>query len=168
MSVDTSVVCRCFRSGVVDPDAVVAVSEEEQVLLVVEVGLVGALLDDSIPEGEARALATAIRLLPGLRDLTDEQLNIVLSRAGHRASQGDTWLCEVATKLTHPGLRRVAFRMASMFCAWDGTIDDKEQGYLDFLANAFGYSVAEADSLFAQATGQFGTASSLSVAPEVA
>jgi hypothetical protein len=49
--------------------------------------------------------------------------------------------------------------MASLFCAWDGVIDDKEQGYLNFLAKAFGFSVTEADRLFAEATGHGGRAS---------
>ena len=127
--------------------------------MVVEVGLVAALLDDAIPQAESEALVTAIKLLPGLRDLSDEQVNLVLSRAGARTQQGDAWLCEVGNRLTNPGLRRVAFRMASMFCAWDGVIDDKEQGYLNYLAKAFEFSPTEADSLFAEATGHGGTAS---------
>lgn len=134
--------------------------------MVVEVGLVAALLDDSIPEAESAALATAIRLLPGLRQISDEQLNLLLSRAGLRTREGDAWLCEVSRRLTNPGLQRVAFRMASMFCAWDGVIDDKEQGYLNFLAKAFGFSVAEADTLFAEATGHRGRASVAPPSPE--
>jgi len=134
-------------------------SDEEQVLMVVEVGLVAAMLDDSLPRAESEALVTAIRLLPGLRDLSEEQVNLVLTRAGARTQHGDAWLCEVSHRLTNPGLRRVAFRMASMFCSWDGVIDDKEQGYLNFLAKAFGFSVREADALFAEATGHNGTAS---------
>jgi len=62
-------------------------------------------------------------------------------------------MCEIAHRLTNPGLRRVAFRMAAMFCAWDGVIEDEEQGYLDFLARAFGLDEAEASRLFAEATG---------------
>jgi hypothetical protein len=127
--------------------------------MVVEVGLVAAMLDHAIPETESTALVAAIRLLPGLRDLSDEQVNLLLSRAGARTREGDAWLCGIACRLTNPGLRRVAFRMASMFCAWDGIINDEEQGYLNFLAKAFDFSVEEADVLFAQATGNQGTAS---------
>lgn len=127
--------------------------------MVVEVGLVAAMLDDAIPRGESEALVTAIRLLPGLRTLSDEQINLILTRAGQRTQQGDAWLCEVSQRLTHPGLRRVAFRMASMFCAWDGVIDDKEQGYLNFLAKAFELGDEVADALFAEATGHGGRAS---------
>ncbi len=129
--------------------------------MVVEVGLVAAMLDDAIPSAESQALVTAIRLLPGLGNLSEEQVNLVLSRAGQRTQQGDAWLCEVAGRLTHSGLRRVAFRMASMFCAWDGVIDDKEQGYLNFLAKSFDLSSEQADALFAEATGQRGGASEL-------
>ena len=128
-------------------------------MMVVEVGLVAAMLDDAIPHAESEALVTSIRLLPGLRNLSDEQVNLILTRAGERTRHGDLWLCEVAKRLTNPGLRRVAFRMASMFCAWSGVINDKEQGYLNFLAKAFGFSASDADALFAEATGQHGTAS---------
>lgn len=128
-------------------------------MMVVEVGLVAAMLDDAVPASESEALVTAIRLLPGMRKLTDEHVNLLLSRAGERTGRGDEWLCEVASRLTNPALRRVAFRMASMFCAWDGVIDDKEQGYLNFLAKAFGLTPDEADALFAEATDHHGSAS---------
>jgi hypothetical protein len=58
--------------------------------------------------------------------------------------------------LTNPALRRVALRMAALFCSWDGEIDDREQGYLDFLAKTFGLSAEEAAELFAQATAEGG------------
>ncbi len=132
--------------------------------MVIEVGLVADMLDNAIPLAESEALVTAIRLLPGLRDLSDEQINLILSRAGQRTQQGDTWLCQICHRLTNQGLRRVAFRMASMFCAWDGVIDDKEQDYLNFLAKAFELGDTEADALFAEATGHHGTAS-IVVAP---
>lgn len=153
--------CGCGNETHVDVVRSAAASDEQQVMMVVEVGLVAAMLDDAIPEDESAALATAIRLLPGLRGISDEQLNVLLSIAGQRTSHGDAWLCEVSMRLTHPALRRVAFRMASMFCAWDGVIDEKEQGYLDFLAKAFGYSPAEASALFAQATGNYGDAQAI-------
>ncbi len=136
-----------------DPDGVLPATEEEQVVLVVEVGLVAALLDRKISRDKTEALATSIRLLPGMRRITDEQVNLLLARAGQRTSRSDAWMCEVAHRLTHPGLRRVAFRMAAMFCAWDGIIDDEEQGYLDFLARAFGLDAQEASKLFSEATG---------------
>jgi len=142
-----------------DPEHSLPATDEEQVLMVVEVGLVAAMLDDAVPAEESEALVTAIRLLPGMRKLTEEQVNLLLTRAGERTRKGDEWLCEVAQRLTNPGLRRVAFRMASMFCAWDGVIDDKEQGYLNFLARAFGLSPEQADALFAEATGHLGSAS---------
>lgn len=153
--------CGCGDEALVELTQLGAASDEQQVMMVVEVGLVAAMLDDAIPEDESAALATAIRLLPGLRGISDEQLNVLLSIAGQRTSHGDAWLCEVSMRLTHPALRRVAFRMASMFCAWDGVIDEKEQGYLDFLAKAFGYSPAQASALFAQATGNYGDAQAL-------
>lgn len=151
--------CRCPDLRCADPEHVLPATDEEQVLMVVEVGLVAAMMDNAIPESESTALVTAIRMLPGMRNLSDSDVNLVLSRAGTRAQEGDIWLCDVSRRLTHPGLRRVAFRMASMFCAWDGVIDDKEQGYLNFLATVFEFSPAEADALFAQATGQRGSAS---------
>lgn len=151
--------CSCLDLRCADPEHQLPASDEEQVLMVVEIGLVAAMLDDAIPQGESEALVTSIRLLPGLRNLSDIQVNLILSRAGERTREGDEWLCEVAGRLTNPGLRRVAFRMASMFCSWDGVINDKEQGYLNFLAKAFGLSHGEADALFAEATGQRGTAS---------
>jgi tellurite resistance protein len=151
--------CGCPDLRSADPEHQLPASDEEQVLMVVEVGLVAAMLDDAIPDSESSALVTAIRLLPGLRNLSDEEVNLVLSRAGTRTREGDSWLCEVSRRLTNPGLRRVAFRMASMFCAWDGVIDDKEQGYLNFLAKVFEFSPGEADALFAQATGHGGRAS---------
>lgn len=127
--------------------------------MVVEVGLVAALLDDQVPKEELATLVKAIRLLPGMRDLTDEDVNAVLARAGDRTRKGDAWLCEVRHGLTHPSLRRVAFRLAALFCAWDGVIDDKEQGYLNWLAGTFEFSDEETTSLFAEATGQIGTVS---------
>ena len=121
--------------------------------LVAEVGLVAALLDKKISREKTDALVTAIRLLPGLKTLTEEQVNVLLANAGHRTGTGETWMCEIAHRLTIPGLRRVAFRMAAMFCSWDGIIDDDEQGYLDFLARAFAFSPDQASLLFAEATG---------------
>jgi tellurite resistance protein len=149
----------CPDLGSADFEHALPASDEEQVMMVVEVGLVAALLDGKIPPQESEALVTAIRLLPGLRGLTDEQVNLLLTRAGERTRGGDAWLCEVAHRLINPGLRRVAFRMASMFCSWDGVITEPEQGYLDFLAKAFGFSPELAHQLFAQATGHHGTAS---------
>ncbi len=137
-----------------DPDGYLPATEEEQVMLVVEVGLVAALIDRKITREKSDALATAIRLLPGMRRLTDEEVNLLLTRAGRRTSGNEAWMCEVMHRLTHPGLRRVAFRMAAMFCAWDGVIEDEEQGYLDFLARSFQLSQEEASRLFAEATGQ--------------
>lgn len=136
-----------------DPDRVLPATEEEQVVLVVEVGLVAALLDRKINREKTEALGTAIRLLPGLKAITDDHVNLLLARAGQRTTQSEAWMCEIAHRLTHPGLRRVAFRMAAMFCAWDGVIDDQEQGYLDFLARAFSLDPEEASKLFAEATG---------------
>lgn len=135
-----------------DPEGFLPATEEEQVVLVVEVGLVAALLDRKISKEKTEALATAIRLLPGMRRITDDHVNLLLARAGER-SQTETWMCEIAYRLTHSGLRRVAFRMAAMFCAWDGVIEDQEQGYLDFLARAFGLNPQEASRLFSEATG---------------
>lgn len=127
--------------------------------MVVEVGLVAALLDDQVPKEELATLVKAIRMLPGMRDLTDDDVNALLARAGDRTRKGDAWLCEVRRGLTLPTLRRVAFRLAALFCAWDGVIDDKEQGYLNWLAKTFEFSDEETASLFAEATGQIGTVS---------
>jgi tellurite resistance protein len=127
--------------------------------MVVEVGLVAALLDDQVPKGELDALVKAIRLLPGLREISDDDVNGLIARAGDRTRRGDPWLCEVRYGLTHPALRRVAFRLAALFCAWDGVIDDKEQGYLNWLARTFEFSDEETTRLFMEATGQVGTVS---------
>lgn len=136
-------------------------------LLVVEVGLVAAMLDHRLPKSESDALVTAIRLLPGMRDLSEDQINLLLTRAGDRTRHGDSWLCEVARGLTNQALRRVAFRMAAMFCAWDGVIDEHEQGYLNWLAKAFGLSGDEAHELFEQATGQDDSAQQPVTVPEL-
>jgi hypothetical protein len=144
-----------------DPEHSLPATDEEQVMMVVEVGLVAAMLDGAVPVGESEGLVTAIRLLPGMRSLTEERVNLLLSRAGERTRRGDDWLCDVANRLTNPALRRVAFRMASLFCSWDGVIDDKEQGYLDFLARAFELTPDQAGALFAEATGHSGSASVL-------
>jgi tellurite resistance protein len=135
-----------------DPENRLPVSDRDQVEMVVEVGLVAAMLDNEIPAGESKALVTAIRLLPGLRDLGDDQVNALLVRAAARTRRGDDWLREVACGLTDRGLRRVAFRLAALFCAWDGVIDDKEQGYLNWLARVFDLDDDEAMRLFAEAT----------------
>jgi len=149
--------CRCPDLLCADPDRVLPTTNEEQVLLVAEVGLVASLLDGQLPEPKAQGVVTAIRLLPGLRGLGEEQVNMLLARAGQRTEGHRQWLCDVACGLTNPALRRVAFRMAAMFCAWDGVLDDREQGYLDFLAQAFGLSAGEAAELFAQATAHMGS-----------
>ena len=125
--------------------------------MVVEVGLVAALLDNQVPREELDALVKAIRLLPGMRDLSDQEVNGLIARAGARTGRGDPWLCEVRYGLKNPALRRVAFRMAAMFCAWDGVIDDKEQGYLNWLAKTFEFTDQETTQLFSEATGQGGT-----------
>ncbi len=134
--------------------------------MVVEVGLVAAMLDGRIPEGESEALVTAIRLLPGLRELSEGEINLMLVQAGERTQRGDAWLCEVARGLVHPALRRVAFRMAAMFCAWDGVIEDKEQAFLNWLTRTFGFSDDEAMVMFAQATDQSVPDSGRSVASD--
>lgn len=144
----------CPDLNCADPDRLLNISTFDQVQLVVEIGLVAAMLDDAIPDGESEALATAIRLLPGLKDSTDHDINALLARAGERTGRGDAWLCEVSCGLRHPGLRRVAFRMAALFCAWDGIIDDKEQGFLNWLAKTFELSDDDAMRLFHEATGQ--------------
>jgi hypothetical protein len=136
-------------------------TEEEQVLLVVEIGIAAALLDEHLSTEKSEAVVTAIRLLPGLAALSDQQLTLLLVRAAERTSAGNTWLAKTACALTSPALRRVAFRMAALFCAWDGVIDDREQGYLDFLARALGFSELAADELFAQATDQAGAVAQL-------
>lgn len=125
--------------------------------MVVEVGLVAALLDGQMPEDKQQALVTAMRLLPGLRDIADEDVIHLLARAGESTRRGDEWLCEVFGGLKNPALRRVAFRLAALFCAYDGVIDDKEQGYLNWLSHAFEFSDVETAQLFAEATGQSGT-----------
>jgi len=142
-----------------DPGSYLPASSQQQVEMVVEIGLVAALLDDQVPKEELATLVKAIRLLPGLRDLSDDSVNLLLARAGDRTRKGDAWLCEVRHGLTHPSLRRVAFRLAALFCAWDGVIDDKEQGYLNWLARTFEFSDEETTALFAEATGHLGTVS---------
>jgi hypothetical protein len=122
--------------------------------MVVEIGLVAALLDGKLPEEESTALVTAIRLLPGLRDISDEEVNQMLMRASQRTQKADRWSCHVSKGLTNPALRRVAFRLAAVFCAWDGVIDDNEQGYLNWLASAFELSDDDAMRLFAEATAE--------------
>jgi len=125
--------------------------------MVLEVGLVAALLDGQMPEDKQQALVTAMRLLPGLRDLAEEDVIRLLARAGESTHRGDAWLCEVFGGLRNPALRRVAFRLAALFCAYDGVIDDKEQGYLNWLSHAFEFTDDETAQLFAEATGQTGT-----------
>jgi tellurite resistance protein len=144
----------CPDLNCADPERVLNISTRDQVQLVVEIGLVAAMLDDAIPDGESEALVTAIRLLPGLKDTTENQINELLARAGERTRRGDAWLCEVAHGLRHPGLRRVAFRMAALFCSWDGVIDEKEQGFLNWLAKTFELTDDDAMRLFHEATGQ--------------
>jgi hypothetical protein len=143
---------RCPDLRCTDPEHQLPVSSRDQVQMVVEVGLVAALLDHKLPEEESAALITAIRLLPGLREISDEEVNQLLLRASQRTQRGDSWLCEVSKGLTNPALRRVAFRLASVFCAWDGVIDDNEQGYLNWLASVFELSDDDAMRLFAEAT----------------
>lgn len=125
--------------------------------MVLEVGLVAALLDGQMPEDKQQTLVTAVRLLPGLRDLADEDVIHLLAKAGESTRRGDEWLCEVFGGLKNPALRRVAFRLAALLCAYDGVIDDKEQGYLNWLSRAFEFTDDETAQLFAEATGQSGS-----------
>ena len=151
----------CPDLSCADPDGLLPATTEEQVMLVAEVGLVAALLDGRLPEPKSEAVVTAIRMLPGLHRLSEQQVNQLLARAAGRTQGHQQWLCDVACRLTNAPLRRVAFRMAALFCSWDGVLDDREQGYLDFLARTFGLSSAEAAQLFAQATAQVGSVTPL-------
>jgi hypothetical protein len=151
----------CPDLSCADPDRLLPATPEEQVLLVAEVGLVASLLDGRLPEPKSGAVVTAIRMLPGLGQLSEQQLNQLLARAAERTQGHQQWLCDVACRLTNPPLRRVAFRMAALFCTWDGVLDDREQGYLDFLARTFGLSAEDAAALFAQATAQGGSVTAI-------
>jgi len=146
-----------------DPGSELPRSSREQVQLVLEVGLVAALLDGQMPEEKQETLVTALRLLPGLREVSDEDVIHLLARAGESTQRGDAWLCDVARGLREPALRRVAFRLAALFCAYDGVIDDKEQGYLNWLSGVFEFGDEETARLFGEATGQGGTVSQVGV-----
>ena len=121
--------------------------------MVAEVGLVAAMLDGTISPLKVDALATAFRLLPGMSKLSDSEVTMLIAQAGARTQGGQDWLCEVAHRIRTTALRRVAFRMAAMFCAWDGVLEQREQEYLYALACAFNFADNVTASLFEQATG---------------
>jgi hypothetical protein len=129
------------------------VSEQEQVVLVAEIGLVAAALDDQQLTEKATMVAEAMRLLPGMSQLSDSELNVIMARVGARSQDGQRWLCEATNGIRVPALRRLAFRMASMFAAWRGDLAKPAQEYLSAVATAFNFTDAEAERLFSQATG---------------
>lgn len=145
--------CPCTELHCADPSCRKAVSEQEQIVLVAEIGLVAAALDAHQLTDKATAVATALRLLPGMSGLSDSELNLIMARAGARSQDGQRWLCDTTNSIRIPALRRLAFRMAAMFAAWQGALARPAQEYLSALATAFNFSDAEAASLFAQATG---------------
>lgn len=121
--------------------------------MVAEVGLVAAMLDGRIGQQKMAALATAIRLLPGLSRLSESELNLLIARTGARTQKGLDWLCEVAHRIRSQALKRVAFRLAALMCVWSGTLDARQQEFLITLASGFGFSDAAAAALFTAATG---------------
>lgn len=145
--------CPCNELRCVDPASFGDASEQEQVLLVAELGLVAATLDGSIGPSKTDALATALRLLPGMRGLTDSEINMIIARTGVRSQDGQRWLCETTNSIRSSPLRRLAFRMASLFSIWGGELGDPQQDYLLALACAFNFSDDEAARLFSRATG---------------
>lgn len=122
-------------------------------MLVAEIGLVAAALEEEQLTDKAIAVSTAMRLLPGMSELSDSQLNLLMARAGARSERGERWLCETTRAIRVPALRRLAFRMAAMFCAWHGDLATAGQEYLSAIATAFNFSDDEAERLFSQATG---------------
>ena len=145
--------CPCAEMHCADPGSLPVASEEEQVLMVAEIGLVAAALGGAPGADQADAIATAIRLLPGMGQLTESQINAIMAQAGVRTQHGRRWLCEATNGIRSPALRRLAFRMASMFSAWHGDLGERQQEYLSAIAAAFNFSEGEAAKLFSQATG---------------
>ena len=145
--------CPCPELKCADPDCRSIVSEREQVVLVAEIGLVAAALDEQQLTEKATVVANAMRLLPGMSKLSDSELNVLLARVGARSQDGQRWLCEATNGIRVPALRRLAFRMAAMFAAWQGKLEEPAQEYLSAVATAFNFSDAEAERLFSQATG---------------
>jgi hypothetical protein len=128
-------------------------TEQEQVVMVAEIGLVAAALDEQRLTEKATVVATAMRMLPGMRKLSDSEINMLMARVGARSQDGQRWLCETTNGIRIPALRRVAFRMAAMLSAWQGELGTTAQEYLSAVATAFNFTDAEAAELFNQATG---------------
>ncbi len=145
--------CPCEELFCADPARFPLADEQEQVMMVAEVGTVAAMLDGTISPQKVDLLTTTLRLLPGWSGMTDSEVSMMLARTGARTEQGRRWLCEVTHRIRLTALRRVAFRMAAMFCAWDGVLSEREQEYLYALACSFDFSEPETAELFEQATG---------------
>lgn len=122
-------------------------------MLVAELGLVAAALDAAQLPDKATAVATAMRMLPGMGALSDSEIHMIMARAGARSQEGERWLCETTNGIRVPALRRLAFRMAAMFSAWRGDLGKPAQEYLTAIAAAFNFTDDEAARLFSQATG---------------
>ncbi len=146
--------CPCDELRCADPARFRAASEAEQVGLVAEIGCVALALGGESSPRRARLLQRALRLLPGMGQLTEPALDRLLSRAAAHSAEGGVWLCEATHRIRSPALKRVAFRLAVLLCAAEeGAPNAMQEELLLALACGFGFNERETTELVVRAAG---------------
>jgi hypothetical protein len=147
--------CRCpcdeLRCG--DPSRFAAASEAEQIMLVAEIGCVALALGGRYSARQTRLLAASLRMLPGMSQLSDSGVDVLLGRAAEHSANGTAWLCETIHRIRSAPLRRLAFRLAALLCSTEGVPGAAQQEYLLALACGFGFSDVQTRELLARAAG---------------
>jgi hypothetical protein len=128
----------------------------EQVELVAQIGLVAAALNGGLTPTKSQVLGHAVRLLPGMRGLSERGIDALVASTADRTERGPQWLCETTHRIRSEPLRRLAFRLATLLCVGDEGLDEQQQGYLTALASGFGFSDREVERLVVQALGLSG------------
>jgi hypothetical protein len=145
--------CPCDALRCVDPSRFAVASDAEQVVLVAEIGCVAFALGGNYSRQSTKLLATALRLLPGMRELDEPGIDRLLGRTAEQSERGAAWLCEATHRIRSQPLKRVAFRLAVLLCTHGGPPDARQQEYLLALACGFGFADEDAAALLGQATG---------------